>query len=173
MEYLGVAVLGVGVLGVAVLGTAVLGTAVLHHPIAHSARPSLICQSIPKQQTQVHVAMSKDEIPWCGRAGRRRARDRRAAAPDEITLNTALVHAASSHRAANHRVAYIIPMVKGYGIPWCGRARGRCAGRRRARDRCAAPPNDFTLNTALVRAPPSHGASQTMESHRTSPAQGI
>ena len=60
---------------------------------------------------------------------------------------------------SNHRVASNVNLVKGYEIPWCARARGRYAGRRRARDRRArdrraAPTNEITLNTALVHARP-------------------
>jgi hypothetical protein len=78
---------GVGVdVGVGV--GVVLGTAVLHHTLTHSFSPALACRPAhlsehPKAwQSQVHVAMSQpDGIPWCGRAGRRRARDRSAASP--------------------------------------------------------------------------------------------
>jgi hypothetical protein len=128
------------------------------------------------------------ELPWCGRArrpcaGRRRARDRRAAPTNDITLHTALVHAPPSHSASQsmeaHRTSRCSRDMK---IPWCARARDHRAGRRRARDhragrrrardhragsrrsrdRRAARTNDITLDTALVHAPPSHRASQTM-----------
>ena len=98
VEYLGVAVPGVGVLGVAVLGTAVLGvavlgtavlgvavlgTAVLHHNLTRSARPWLAPHSsITASQSSSRKPNQRwpkqDGIPWCGRAGHRRARDRRA-----------------------------------------------------------------------------------------------
>jgi hypothetical protein len=104
------------------------------------------------------------EIPWCGRARRRCARDRSAAPENKITINTALVHAPPSHRASqtmqSHRMSRWSREIE---LPWCGRARRRCA-----RDRSAAPANEVALNTALVHAPPSHRASQTMQSHRLS-----
>ncbi len=75
-----------GHLGVAVLGVAVLGTAVLHRTLTHSFSPALVWRPArlsehPKAwQSQVHVALPQpDGIPWCGRAGRGRARDRCAA----------------------------------------------------------------------------------------------
>ena len=54
------------------------------HSLTHSAQPWFAAAAHlsehPKAwQSQVHVAMSEpDGTPWCGRAGRRRARDRRA-----------------------------------------------------------------------------------------------
>ena len=125
MQYLGVAVLGVAVLGTAVLGAAVLGTAVLGvavlgtavlHPhtrslsTQHSLLP-LFPHSIPNHGVAWIIAMVKQHaIPWCGRAGHRRARDRRAgrrcawdrraARAHEITLNTALALATLPTKAS-------------------------------------------------------------------------
>jgi hypothetical protein len=111
--------------------------------------------------------------PWCGRARRRRARDRRArdrrardrrarrcrardrraATANEITPSTAFVHALFPQSISNNGVALNVKMAKGYGTPWCGRARDRRARDRRARDRRAATANEITPDTAFVHAP--------------------
>ncbi len=108
--------------------------------------------------------------PWCGcagrgrardhGAGRGRARDRRAAAANR-SFNTALArtplqtqHRKTSSPMKHQRPSEILP-------------RRGCAGRGRARDRRAAAANR-SLNNSTRSHPSSNTASQSIESNETS-----